>query len=100
MAAQLRTDHVDEPLDCSFPQYAFNKSERYLLRTCMNAATTAGMALALQGATTGLLGALKLVSFCLGLGRYGTEGDCSFLHPLCLWGKQLHGVVKSLVWSV
>ncbi len=60
MVAQLRTDHVDEPLDCSFPQYAFTKSERYLLRTCMNAATTAGMALALQGATTGLLGALTI----------------------------------------
>ncbi|BDA41647.1 hypothetical protein COCOBI_02-4280 [Coccomyxa sp. Obi] len=62
MVAQLRTDHVDEPLDCSFPQYAFTKSERYLLRTCMNAATTAGMALALQGATTGLLALANLCS--------------------------------------
>lgn len=58
MDAQLKTVSADEPLDCSFPQYVFTKSEKYLLRTCMNAATSAGMALALQGATTGLLGAL------------------------------------------
>ncbi|KAK9909074.1 hypothetical protein WJX75_006831 [Coccomyxa subellipsoidea] len=62
MAAKLSTDHAEEPLDCSFPQYAFNKSERYLLRTCMNAATTAGLALALQGATTGLLALANLCS--------------------------------------
>jgi hypothetical protein len=71
MAAKLSTDHAEEPLDCSFPQYAFNKSERYLLRTCMNAATTAGLALALQGATTGLLGALitpMMLSFGLTIG--------------------------------
>ena len=56
MAEQLRTDHPDEPLDCSWPQYAFTKSEKQLLKTCMNAATSAGMAVGLQGATTGLLG--------------------------------------------
>ena len=57
MAEQLlRTDHPDEPLDCSLPQYAFTRSEKQLLKTCMNAATSAGMAVGLQGATTGLLG--------------------------------------------
>jgi hypothetical protein len=61
MAAQLRTDHPDEPLDCSWPQYAFSKAEKYLLRTCMNAATAAGAALALQGCTTGLLGGLHFL---------------------------------------
>ncbi len=56
MAGRYSTDHPDEPLDCSWPQYSCSPAEKQLLRTCMNAATSAGMALGLQGATTGLLG--------------------------------------------
>ena len=56
MAGRYSTDHPDEPLDCSLPQYSCSPAEKQLLRTCMNAATSAGMALGLQGATTGLLG--------------------------------------------
>ena len=56
MSGKYSTDHPDEPLDCSLPQYTCSRAEKQLLRTCMNAATAAGMALGLQGATTGLLG--------------------------------------------
>ena len=56
MSGKYSTDHPDEPLDCSLPQYSCSLAEKQLLRTCMNAATSAGMALGLQGATTGLLG--------------------------------------------
>ena len=71
MAERLRTEHLDEPLDCSFPQYAFSGAEKQLLRTCMNAATGAGMALGLQGATTGLLGAPLLAPALLCLPACG-----------------------------
>ncbi len=53
----LSTEHPDEPLDCSLPQYAFCRGEKQLLRICMHSATSAGAALALQGCATGLLGA-------------------------------------------
>lgn len=56
MSGRFTTNHPDEPLDCSLPQYTCSRAEKQLLRTCMNAATSAGMALGLQGATTGLLG--------------------------------------------
>ena len=56
MAGRYSTDHPEEPLDCSLPQYSCSPAEKQLLRTCMNAATSAGMALGLQGTTTGLLG--------------------------------------------
>lgn len=59
MSGRYSTDHPDEPLDCSLPQYTCSLAEKQLLRTCMNAATSAGMALGLQGATTGLLGRLR-----------------------------------------
>ena len=55
-AGSLSADHPDEPLDCSLPQYAFCRGEKQLLRICMHSATSAGAALALQGAATGLLG--------------------------------------------
>ena len=66
MSGKYSTDHPDEPLDCSLPQYTCSRAEKQLLRTCMNAATAAGMALGLQGATTGLLGgSLALPSWTL-----------------------------------
>jgi len=57
LAMSLSTEHPDEPLDCSLPQYAFCRGEKQLLRICMHSATSAGAALALQGCATGLLGA-------------------------------------------
>ena len=58
-AGSLSLDHPEEPLDCSLPQYAFCRGEKQLLRICMHSATSAGAALALQGAATGLLGARR-----------------------------------------
>ncbi|KAK9845783.1 hypothetical protein WJX81_002252 [Elliptochloris bilobata] len=59
-AGSLSSDHPDEPLDCSLPQYAFCRGEKQLLRICMHSATSAGAALALQGAATGLLALANL----------------------------------------
>ena len=70
MSGKYSTDHPDEPLDCSLPQYTCSRAEKQLLRTCMNAATAAGMALGLQGATTGLLGG----SLALPTGPYKLQG--------------------------